>query len=348
MVVLISDLLDDPEAVIRGLKHFQYRGSDVLVFHVLDPDELEFPFDRRHAVRGSRNRRRGDGGAGAVRDHYLQADVRPHRSLSPRAWRRRHRLSAAQHKAAARDGAAGVSVHAIEDGVMTFLSPLFLVGAAAAAVPIVLHLLRRRPEQRVRFAAVMFLKGAPVEHTSRRRLREWLLLALRVTALVLLALAFARPFFRTASAAARSARRSSLLDTSFSMSAPGRFDRAKSLAKDAVRNATSGDDVALVTFSDQAAVVVRPTPDRGAVAAAIDAAASGFGATRYRGRLERRGIARRRPARRDRRGDRSAGERLGCGRARIGARGDSRRDSRCRRPAGESGHHQRFASIRTA
>jgi uncharacterized protein (DUF58 family) len=46
MVVLISDLLDDPEAVVRGLKHFQFRGSDVVVFHVLDPDEIEFPFDR--------------------------------------------------------------------------------------------------------------------------------------------------------------------------------------------------------------------------------------------------------------------------------------------------------------
>src|SRR5256885_4965711 len=46
LVVLISDLLDDPEAVIRGLKHFQFRGSDVIVFQVLDADELEFPFDR--------------------------------------------------------------------------------------------------------------------------------------------------------------------------------------------------------------------------------------------------------------------------------------------------------------
>jgi uncharacterized protein (DUF58 family) len=46
MVVLISDLLDDPERVIRGLKHFQFRGSDVVVFHVLDPYELSFPFER--------------------------------------------------------------------------------------------------------------------------------------------------------------------------------------------------------------------------------------------------------------------------------------------------------------
>ena len=46
MVVLISDLLDDPDEVVRGLKHFQFRGTDVIVFHVLDHDELEFPFDR--------------------------------------------------------------------------------------------------------------------------------------------------------------------------------------------------------------------------------------------------------------------------------------------------------------
>jgi uncharacterized protein (DUF58 family) len=46
LVVLISDLLDEPSAVIRGLRSLRVRGSDVLVFHVLDADELTFPFDR--------------------------------------------------------------------------------------------------------------------------------------------------------------------------------------------------------------------------------------------------------------------------------------------------------------
>jgi uncharacterized protein (DUF58 family) len=46
MVVLISDLLDEPGRVIRGLKHFQFKGTDVIVFHVLDPYERTFPFDR--------------------------------------------------------------------------------------------------------------------------------------------------------------------------------------------------------------------------------------------------------------------------------------------------------------
>ena len=46
LVVLVSDLLDDPERVLEGLKHFRYRGTDVIVFHVLDPFELEFPFEQ--------------------------------------------------------------------------------------------------------------------------------------------------------------------------------------------------------------------------------------------------------------------------------------------------------------
>lgn len=46
MVVLMSDLLDDPERVIRGLRHFRFRGTEVVVFHLLDPDEIDFPFER--------------------------------------------------------------------------------------------------------------------------------------------------------------------------------------------------------------------------------------------------------------------------------------------------------------
>ena len=63
MVVLISDLLDEPDRVIRGLKHFQFRGTDVIVFHVLDPDEIEFPVRARDPLRGSRDGRRSDGRA---------------------------------------------------------------------------------------------------------------------------------------------------------------------------------------------------------------------------------------------------------------------------------------------
>jgi uncharacterized protein (DUF58 family) len=44
LVVLISDLLDDPEPAVRGLRHLKFRGTDVIVFQLLDPNELTFPF----------------------------------------------------------------------------------------------------------------------------------------------------------------------------------------------------------------------------------------------------------------------------------------------------------------
>jgi Flp pilus assembly protein protease CpaA len=109
---------------------------------------------------------------------------------------------------------------------MGFLSPFFLFGALAIAIPIVLHLLKREPENRVRFSAVHLLRRAPVEHSSRRRLRELLLLAMRVAALLLLAFAFARPFF-TSDLAAIGSTTIVALDQSSSLSAPGQFARAQ-------------------------------------------------------------------------------------------------------------------------
>ena len=114
MVVLISDLLDDPEAVVRGLKLFHHRGSDVLVFHVLDPDEIDFPFDRATRFEDLETGEEVMAVPGAVRAHYLKQIGGAHRTLPARAGRRRHRLPAAEHEGAARDGAADVPVDAIE------------------------------------------------------------------------------------------------------------------------------------------------------------------------------------------------------------------------------------------
>jgi hypothetical protein len=169
--------------------------------------------------------------------------------------------------------------------MLSFLSPLFLVGAAAAAVPIVLHLLKREPEARVKFAAVRLLKRAPVEHTQKRHLRELVLLALRVAALVLLALAFARPFFASGAALASTGVTVVALDTSYSMAAPGRFERARQLAKQAIANAPADDLVAVVTFDDDADIAVKAGSDRVIAASAVDQAAPAFGATRYRAAL---------------------------------------------------------------
>jgi uncharacterized protein (DUF58 family) len=46
MIILISDLLDDPESTLDGLRHFRFKGHDILVFHIMDPTELTFPFEQ--------------------------------------------------------------------------------------------------------------------------------------------------------------------------------------------------------------------------------------------------------------------------------------------------------------
>jgi len=72
LVVLISDLLDEPDEVIRGLKHFQFRGIDVIVFHVLDSDEIDFPFEHATRFEDLETNEEVMAVPGAVRDHYLQ------------------------------------------------------------------------------------------------------------------------------------------------------------------------------------------------------------------------------------------------------------------------------------
>jgi uncharacterized protein (DUF58 family) len=73
MVILISDLLDDPDRVIDGLRHFRFRGTDVIVFHLLDPDELTFPFERSVRFRDIEGDEELVAVPSAVRQEYLDA-----------------------------------------------------------------------------------------------------------------------------------------------------------------------------------------------------------------------------------------------------------------------------------
>ena len=72
MVVLVSDLLDDPATVLEGLKHFRYRGTDVIVFHILDPYELKFPFEQAARFRDMETSEEVMAVPGTVRDDYIE------------------------------------------------------------------------------------------------------------------------------------------------------------------------------------------------------------------------------------------------------------------------------------
>ena len=52
MVAIFSDFFDDVPRILAGLKHFRHRRHEVIVFHILDPAELEFPFRETTLFKG--------------------------------------------------------------------------------------------------------------------------------------------------------------------------------------------------------------------------------------------------------------------------------------------------------
>ena len=67
---------------------------------------------------------------------------------------------------------------------MSLLAPLYFLGALAVGLPIVFHLIRRRPKGEVEFSSLMFLKPTPPRLTRRSRLENLPLLLIRALALI--------------------------------------------------------------------------------------------------------------------------------------------------------------------
>src|SRR5215204_3556206 len=117
---------------------------------------------------------------------------------------------------------------------MSFLTPLFLVGLAGLTIPVLLHLIQKERRNVVHFPSLMFVRRIPYQSVQRRRIRHWLLLALRLAALALIVAAFARPFFRGAAPLAAAGAKDViiLLDRSYSMGLGQRWGRAQAAARD--------------------------------------------------------------------------------------------------------------------
>jgi hypothetical protein len=139
---------------------------------------------------------------------------------------------------------------------MSFLTPLYILGALAVAAPIIFHLIRRQPRGEVPFSSLMFLSATPPRLTRRSRLDHLLLLLLRALALCLLALAFARPFLReparTDPGDAPRERVAVLIDTSASMRRGDLWPRAKAMADSVIAGCRPTDQVAVFAFDASA------------------------------------------------------------------------------------------------
>jgi hypothetical protein len=164
---------------------------------------------------------------------------------------------------------------------LSFLAPAFLAGLLAVAIPVALHLFRRRTDRIVDFPAMQMLDDAPAERQERRRLRDLVLLALRAAALALLAVSFARPYFASGVTALPAPVTVVAVDRSMSLGAPGQWAEAVRLAAEAIAAAPAAHLVGVVAFDDRADLVVAPTPDRATARVAVEALQPGAGGTRY-------------------------------------------------------------------
>lgn len=135
---------------------------------------------------------------------------------------------------------------------MNFLFPTFLIGLAAIAIPIIIHLFNFRRYKKVYFTNVRFLKELKQESDSKSRLKEYLILAMRILAIAFLVLAFAQPFIPGKAKVQQGQKVISVyVDNSFSMESTNKqgtlLENAKTAAAEIVNSFNAGDKFQLLT-----------------------------------------------------------------------------------------------------
>src|SRR5678810_912066 len=138
---------------------------------------------------------------------------------------------------------------------MSFLAPLFFAALAGLAIPVLLHLTQREKKQIVRFPSLMFVRRIPYQSVRRRKIQNWLLLMVRMAALAMIILAFARP----------------LLDSG-SVPTAGATAREQAAARDQIARLAASDRGSVVLFGSGADIQLRSTAERSRLQASVDAA----------------------------------------------------------------------------
>jgi hypothetical protein len=167
-----------------------------------------------------------------------------------------------------------------------FANAPLLYGLAAAGVPIVIHLWNRRKYREVPWAAMRFLIAALRKNRRRMRIEQWLLLAIRTLVVLLVVWAMAKPFLESFGAVIAGSRthRVLVLDASLSMgytsAEQSRFDQAKALAAQLVKDSRRGDAISVILMGDPPRVVIGdPSPNLGEVRKEIDELSLSHGGT---------------------------------------------------------------------
>jgi hypothetical protein len=161
-----------------------------------------------------------------------------------------------------------------------------LYALGAAAIPIVIHLLNRRRFREVTWAAMQFLLAAVRKNRRRIRIEQWLLLAIRTLVVILVVTSMAKPFLETFGSviAGRRTHRVIVLDASLSMGYTSgdtsRFQQAKAIATQLVKDSRGGDAVSVILMGDPPRIVIGdPSPNLAEVRKEIDELTVSHGGT---------------------------------------------------------------------
>lgn len=136
---------------------------------------------------------------------------------------------------------------------MQFLFPAFLFALAALAIPVIIHLFHFRRFKKVYFTNVRFLKEVKEETSARSRLRNLLVLLMRLLAVAFLVFAFAQPFLPQEDAEVQQGNKavSLFIDNSFSMQALSQdvplVEKAKQRAREVVKAYAPTDEFQILT-----------------------------------------------------------------------------------------------------
>jgi hypothetical protein len=158
--------------------------------------------------------------------------------------------------------------HQLFQDSMTFLNPLMLLGLAAAAIPVLIHLLNLRKLRTVEFSSLQFLKELQRSSIRRLKIRQILLLLLRTALIASLVLAFSRPALRGTFAGMVGSEAGAcvvlILDDSPSMAARNDhgvlFTQAQSAARDILAMARPNDELYVLLLSTTATQGAARTP----------------------------------------------------------------------------------------